>query len=261
MSSRRPDIFFSLRFNATGPMKEANLLQAELAKFNVNAAIINVESGKSIEKEVIRTLDQSKLAVLFATSDYGVEGTVNFSTHEELAFILQEKKPFFLIKMCDRYDDPVTRFRLPGAIAYVDWRIGQPMPSELVAKVLARFESEGGVASVGALAASLASAASVSSSLERKPAATPSPTPAPAPAPVVKPVAFVTATATVVNKPVATVAASQTVSSGKARDIKIVSASNDKTIKIWEVSASSGQFGNTSTLTGHTRVRLSFSIN
>ena len=81
------------------------------------------------------------------------------------------------------------------------------------------------------------------------------------PAPVVTPVASVTATGTVVNKPVATVAASQTASSGKARDIKIVSASWDKTIKIWEVSASSGQFGNTSTLTGHTKVRLSFSIN
>ena len=87
------------------------------------------------------------------------------------------------------------------------------------------------------------------------------PASAPAPAPVVKPVASVAATAAVVNKPVATVAASQTASSGKARDIKIVSASYDKSIKIWEASASSGQFGNTSTLTGHTGVRLSISIN
>ena len=82
--------------------------------------------------------------------------------------------------------------------------------------------------------------------------------PAPTPAPVVKPVASVTATGTVVNKPAATVAASQTVSSGKARDVKIASASYDTTVKIWEVSASSGQFGNTSTLTGHTKVRLTF---
>jgi hypothetical protein len=179
MSSRRPDIFFSLRFHATGPMKEANLLQAELAKRNVNAVIINVESGKNIREEVIEKLDQSKLAVLFATADYGAKGTVKFTTREELGFILQENKPFFLIKMCDRYDDPNTRFRLPDAIKHVDWRIGQPMPSDLVAKVIARFESEGGVASVGALAASLASAASVSSSLERKPAATFTPAPAP----------------------------------------------------------------------------------
>ena len=142
MSASRPDIFFSLRFNATGPMKEANLLQAELAKRNVNAVIINVESGKSIAAEVIENLHQSKLAVLFATSDYGVKGTVNFSTYEELEFILQEKKPFFLIKMCDRYTDPTTRFRLPDSISYVDWRIGQPMPSDLVAKVIARFDSE-----------------------------------------------------------------------------------------------------------------------
>ena len=78
--------------------------------------------------------------------------------------------------------------------------------------------------------------------------------PAPTPAPVA------TATGTVVNKPAATVAASQTASSGKARDIKIVSASWDNSIKIWEVSASSGQFGNTSTLTGHTGVRLSLPI-
>jgi hypothetical protein len=38
--------------------------------------------------------------------------------------------------------------------------------------------------------------------------------------------------------------------------IKIVSASWDKTIKIWDLNTSSGQFSNTSTLTGHTGVKL-----
>jgi len=38
--------------------------------------------------------------------------------------------------------------------------------------------------------------------------------------------------------------------------IKIVSVSWDKTIKIWNLNTSSGQFSNTSTLTGHAKVRL-----
>lgn len=155
-------------------MNEAILLKAELAKRGVHAVIVNVESGQSIEEEVIEKIDQCKLAVLFATADYGVKGTVNFSTREELEFIKQEKKPFFLIKMCDSYNDPTTRFRLPDSISYVDWRVGRPIPSDLVAKLIARLESVGGVASVNSLAASLTS----SVNLERKPAATSTPTPA-----------------------------------------------------------------------------------
>jgi len=63
-----------------------------------------------------------------------------------------------------------------------------------------------------------------------------------------------------VTTPIATagtaVGSQDTTSSGKTRRIKIVSASWDKTIKIWDLNTSSGQFSSTSTLTGHTGVRL-----
>lgn len=139
MPSGDIDVFFSLKFNANGPMREANALKAELQKFNIKAVIINVESGLSIKDEVIESLDKCKMAVLFATADYGEKGTVDFSTKEELEFIKAENKPFFLIKMCEKYDSPITRFSLPPSISYIYWRVGDPLPSDLVAQVIARY--------------------------------------------------------------------------------------------------------------------------
>ena len=72
--------------------------------------------------------------------------------------------------------------------------------------------------------------------------------------PVTKPIATV-GTATV-GTAVASQNTASSSSSGKTHHIKIVSASWDTSIKIWDLSTSSGQYSNTSTLTGHTRVRL-----
>uniref|UniRef100_A0A7S3G675 Uncharacterized protein n=1 Tax=Palpitomonas bilix TaxID=652834 RepID=A0A7S3G675_9EUKA len=56
-------------------------------------------------------------------------------------FILQEKKPFFLIKMCERFADPSSRFQLPDDTSYVPWTPGKPVPDDLIDKMLDKYQS------------------------------------------------------------------------------------------------------------------------
>ena len=58
-------------------------------------------------------------------------GTVNFSTKEEMEFFLDEKIPFFLVKMCEHFEEAVTRFNFGLWVSYVKWLPGEEMPSTL----------------------------------------------------------------------------------------------------------------------------------
>lgn len=59
---------------------------------------------------------------------------------------------------------------------------------------------------------------------------------------------------TVASAPSSQAAVMGTAGSTSVGRVKLVSASWDKTVKIWDINASSGQFENTSTLAGHTKV-------
>ena len=63
------------------------------------------------------------------TLNYGEDISTGFSTYEELTFICEEKKPMFLIKMCERFEDDKTRVLLTRkAVACVSWPVGTPLP-------------------------------------------------------------------------------------------------------------------------------------
>jgi hypothetical protein len=82
------------------------------------------------------------------TRTYGKDTGAGFSTFEELRFIKNEPKPFFLVKMCERFEEAETRFRLDPSVAYFQWLPGQPMSGDLVPQVLERLSSlTGGVSS------------------------------------------------------------------------------------------------------------------
>lgn len=139
--SQTCDIFFSLRFNDNGPMKEARLLQEQLKLLNINAVIVDVRCGANIESEVVSKLHECRLAVLFATRTYGKRGEVLYSTCEELQYILTEEIPFFLIKMCDELEDPNARFRLNfNNTCFIDWRMTKPMPINLVEEIKRTYQ-------------------------------------------------------------------------------------------------------------------------
>lgn len=93
-SSSNKYVFFSLRFNDNGPMKEAKALQTELAKLGITAIIVNTIFGDNIKRKVFESLGEATLAVIFGTSDYGI-GSCAYSTEQELEFIIGKKKPYF----------------------------------------------------------------------------------------------------------------------------------------------------------------------
>ena len=153
------DIFISLRFGEA--MDEAKLLQQKLSELNLSAFICEIPAGDDIKSVVIHKLEHAKLVVVLGTqtcryfyprSDicsfcpwkaHSVSiyiyptyvsdghGTVNFSTKEEMEFFLDEKIPFFLVKMCEHFEEAVTRFNFGSSVSYVKWLPGEEMPSTL----------------------------------------------------------------------------------------------------------------------------------
>jgi len=57
----------------------------------------------------------------------------------ELRFVIDEKKPFFLVKMCDRFAVDETRFRLTSNVCHAPWPRGTPMPADFVPQITARL--------------------------------------------------------------------------------------------------------------------------
>jgi hypothetical protein len=90
-------------------------------------------------------LTHCKLAVILGTKTYGKKTTSGFSTFEELDYIFEVNKPFFLVKMCAEFEEPETLFRLPSRISYFPWHPAsdaerRKLPPNLVDKVIKRLE-------------------------------------------------------------------------------------------------------------------------
>eukprot|EP01038_Epipyxis_sp_PR26KG_P012443 gene12443-16689_t len=131
-------IFISLRF-AEAEL-EATALKIALEDKGISTFLCSVQPGGDIAREIISALDGCKLAIIMGTRTYGKDTGNGFSTFEELRFIKKEK-PYFLVKMCEMFEEPETRFRLDDSISYYQWYPGSPIPSDLISKILQKLES------------------------------------------------------------------------------------------------------------------------
>ena len=120
-------------------MTEAKVLRQAIASCGESAFISEVPAGEDIKTAVIQKLVQARLVVVLGTATYGT-GTVNFSTKEEMEFFLSEKIPFVLIKMCEDFEEPRTRFNFGPSVSYIEWLPGYPMPADLVPTILSALE-------------------------------------------------------------------------------------------------------------------------
>ena len=138
LSDRPVDIFCSLRFAEA--MDQAKQVQEALRRdHNVNAFIVATENGDNIMDQIVAAISQAKMAILFGTVTYGKGTAACFSTKEELQFVSDENKPFFLIKMCERFSEARTRMVLNNSVMYNLWLPGTPMPAELVQNIMDKF--------------------------------------------------------------------------------------------------------------------------
>lgn len=131
-------IFLSLR--QAEAEKEGKLLKNALEAKGISTFLCAVDPGGDIKREIVNALNECHLAIILGTRTYGQDTRVGFSTFEELRFICKEK-PFFLIKMCDTFEEPETRFSLPDSVSWFPWTPGSPMPKDLLSKIVTKLES------------------------------------------------------------------------------------------------------------------------
>ena len=116
-------------------------MQQELKKHGVEAYINQSGNGDNVAREVLQTLRGCRLPVILGTKTYGTPTASPCSTEIELRSILsmqnQEGKQYFLVKMCEGFDDPIAFSHFTEAIGYVKWTCGTPMPSKVVSEILA----------------------------------------------------------------------------------------------------------------------------
>ncbi len=137
-------MFISFRFGEA--LAAAQLLKAALHAHGISTFLCEVPAGDSIEREIVRALHASELVVILGTATYGLDTGVGCSTYEELRFVLSEKKRFFLVKMCDDFALPETRFRLSKAISHfsLPWTASSTIiPEALVSSIITKLAASG----------------------------------------------------------------------------------------------------------------------
>lgn len=118
-------------------MDEAVALRAELQTKGIAAYIVSVPPGVKISDDVINKISKAKLVVVLGTRTYDT-GTCWYSTKEELEFVLEEKKYFFLIEMCADFEVNLAKFVVPGT-SYEEWAPGQAIPMGLADKIKHKY--------------------------------------------------------------------------------------------------------------------------
>eukprot|EP01040_Poterioochromonas_malhamensis_P013606 gene13606-14991_t len=131
-------IFISLRFSEA--KREGKILKQALEAKGISTFLCAVDPGGDIKREIVNALNKCHLAIIMGTRTYGQDTRVGFSTFEELRFICKEK-PFFLIKMCDKFEEPETRFSLHHSVSWFPWTPGSPIPKDLISKIIEKLES------------------------------------------------------------------------------------------------------------------------
>jgi hypothetical protein len=132
-------IFISVRFEEA--FKEAEALKTALEARGISTFLCAVHPGGDIALEIVNALRNCQLAIIMGTKTYGKDTGIGYSTFEELRYIHEQRKPFFLVKMCNRFEVEETIFRMGNSVSYFLWLPVCPMPGDLVPKILEKLES------------------------------------------------------------------------------------------------------------------------
>lgn len=126
--------------------------------------------GEDIGQTVARKLLRCRMAVILGTTTYGKETSIKFSTAQELRCIIDHDKPFFLVKMCDKFSEDIANFHLPPSISCYRWQPDQDaaidVPPDLVERIVRKLAQTRSGAASPPVAASSAVEAAVSPATE-----------------------------------------------------------------------------------------------
>eukprot|EP00043_Microstomoeca_roanoka_P025269 m.263584 g.263584 ORF g.263584 m.263584 type:complete len:410 (-) comp53819_c0_seq1:344-1573(-) len=143
MSEVPARVFLSLRFGEA--MDEAIAIKTALQRLGTATFLCDVAPGGDIAEAVIPAIDAAELVVILGTETYGEKTASPFSTYEELKFIMDESKPFFLVKMCERFQYPQARFWLSSSVSYYQWTPSRGekkyVPADLIDAIVKRLHA------------------------------------------------------------------------------------------------------------------------
>lgn len=126
-------VFISVRFSEA--LEEALALKQCLDDNGIPTFVCALLPGANLLQTIASELEHCELVVVMGTSTYGFKTDSHFCTYQELQYIMTQRKPFFLVKMCDRFNVPSTTLQLTNDIAYFPWTAGTAMPSNIVQSI------------------------------------------------------------------------------------------------------------------------------
>jgi hypothetical protein len=98
-----------------------------------------VEGGDDLHKQITDALGNSIMCVVLGTLTYGLDTKVGFSTYDEMMFIKTRQVPFFLIKMCNDFQEDATKLAFPAHILHHLWIPAAP-PAVVSGKPFEEFQ-------------------------------------------------------------------------------------------------------------------------
>lgn len=145
-------IFLSLRF--TEAKQEATLIKAILENYyGIPTFLCDIPEGEDISDAIINAISKCELVVIFGTSTYGRKTDSSCSTYQELRYIMDKKKPYFLVKMCDEFLESYADFHLTSSISYYIWKselstsinsdgtVSCSVPAELIQRIISKLNN------------------------------------------------------------------------------------------------------------------------
>eukprot|EP00049_Salpingoeca_infusionum_P028123 m.36438 g.36438 ORF g.36438 m.36438 type:complete len:515 (-) comp9998_c1_seq2:63-1607(-) len=137
-------IFISLRFGEA--LSAGKALKDKLTARGFSVFLCAVQAGDNLMREIVFNISKCKLVVILGTRTYGMDTGVGFSTFQELEFIINRKKPMFLVMMCEDFEEPMAQFHLGSSIMHHPWHPATEqeqtnVPDELVSAIACKFQS------------------------------------------------------------------------------------------------------------------------
>ena len=114
---------------------------------DITDAIENFFSGGSSDSDrcMAPSMEETLHVRVRECDTYGKRTASGFSTYEEFQYTMDEQKPFFLIKMCERWSEPHVRGQLGARTMFDQWMPGEAMPDGLARRVIARLREVQGL--------------------------------------------------------------------------------------------------------------------
>ena len=80
--------------------------------------------------------------MILGTATYGKLTESRFNTYDELDYIISESKPFFLVKMCDQFEEKKATFHFTKSVLHFPWPVKDhsTLPRDLVSDIKTKLQ-------------------------------------------------------------------------------------------------------------------------